>query len=945
MQHIRVRGANAHNLKNIDVDIPRGQLTVITGLSGSGKSSLAFDTIYAEGQRRYVESLSSYARQFLEMMDKPDVDHIEGLSPAISIEQKSSSHNPRSTVGTVTEIHDYLRLLYARTGIPHCPEHGQPLESQSAGQIADALLRALDGGKVMLLAPVVIERKGEYHDLFRELMTKGFVRARIDGAVHDLEQPPRLQKRLKHTVEVVVDRVRVSATSRQRLVESIGTATGLAEGRLHVLQEGAETPEVFSTEHSCPMCGYSPPELEPKLFSFNNPHSACSRCVGLGVETFFDPARIVPDPRLSIAEGAVKGWDQRNQYSYSLLEALVTHMGGKPTTPFGRLPAAVREAVFHGLEEPFPVKVSGRKRPSMRHFEGIVNNIERRYHETPSSFVREEIGKLQVVRVCQDCGGARLSAPARWVLVGGRGIHQVSGLSLRDLQVFFDGLGLDDMRMQIAERILREIRSRVGFLVDVGLDYLTLNRSANTLSGGEAQRIRLASQIGSGLTGVTYVLDEPSIGLHAHDNERLLRTLFRLRDLNNTVIVVEHDEEAIRSADHVIDMGLEAGVHGGEVIAEGTPKDVAQSKRSLTGRYLRGDLSIEVPARRSKGSKSIKVRKATGNNLRGVDISFPLGVMTCVTGVSGSGKSTLVKDILYRALAKEIYRSLDEPLGHGGIDGLGHIDKVVNVDQSPIGRTPRSNPATYTGVFTAIRELFAGVSLSRERGYKPGRFSFNVEGGRCERCQGDGLVRIEMHFLPDVYVKCDTCQGKRYNPETLDVRYKGRTIDEVLQMTVEDALEHFANIPQVRRRLQTLMDVGLGYVRLGQSAPTFSGGEAQRVKLSLELSKRETGRTVYVLDEPTTGLHFHDIKLLLGVLSRLVDSGNTVIVIEHNMDVIKTADWLIDLGPGGGSEGGAVVVCGTPEEVADHCSSLTGTHLRPMLPAKRPRQRRVARNA
>jgi len=941
MHHIRVKGANAHNLKNVDVDIPRDRLTVITGLSGSGKSSLAFDTVYAEGQRRYVESLSSYARQFLEMMEKPDVDHIEGLSPAISIEQKSASHNPRSTVGTVTEIHDYLRLLFARTGIPHCPTHGNPLESQSVGQIADSLLRDRMDQKVMLLAPVVIERKGEYHDLFREHLSKGFIRARVDGKIYDLEDVPPLSKRIKHTVEIVVDRLRVSGEARQRVLESIETAVGLAGGRLHVLAEDMGAPEVFSTEHSCPACGYSPPELEPKLFSFNNPHSACPKCMGLGTEEIFDPGRIIVDPGLSLEKGAISGWDPRNAYSWALLQGLADHMGFRLTTPLGKLPAKALDAILYGIAKPIRCKLPGR-RQSTALFEGIVNNIERRYHETTSAYVREELGKYRVVRECAACGGARLAPPARAVLVGGRSISDIGALSLHDLKQFFESLQFDRMREQIAERILKELRERVGFLVDVGLDYLTLSRSANTLSGGEAQRIRLASQIGSGLTGVTYVLDEPSIGLHAHDNERLLRTLFRLRDLQNTVIVVEHDEEAIRRADHIIDMGLEAGVHGGEVVASGPPAEVEAHGRSLTGSYLRGERRIEVPASRKRGSGQLVVRGARGNNLRGIDVAFPLGVMTCVTGVSGSGKSTLVKDILYRALAREVWGSLESPLEHDSISGLESIDKVVNVDQAPIGRTPRSNPATYTGMFTPIRELFSMVPLARERGYKPGRFSFNVPGGRCERCQGDGVVRIEMHFLPDVYVKCETCQGRRYSPETLEVRYGGRTVHDVLEMTVEEALAHYERVPAVRRRLQTLLDVGLGYVKLGQSAPTFSGGEAQRVKLALELSKRDTGGTVYVLDEPTTGLHFHDIKLLLGVLRRLTDDGNTVVVIEHNMDVIKTADWIVDLGPRGGAAGGGLVACGTPEEVAGREDSLTGQHLAKALAAQPRRRRRRA---
>ena len=943
MQKIRVIGARVHNLKNITVAMPRDRLTVVTGVSGSGKSSLAFDTVFAEGQRRYVESLSSYARQFLQMTDKPDADAIEGLSPTISIDQKSASHNPRSTVGTVTEIHDYLRLLYARVGQPHCPDHNLPLQAQTTPRVVDFLQENFHLKKIAVLAPVVIDRRGEYADLFRELLGKGFTRARIDEEYYDLESPPPLAKTVKHTIEIVIDRLAVRPDSRQRLTESVEAAAAAASGRIHALEIESGEMHAFSTRHACPKCGYAPPEMEPKLFSFNNPRAACHNCDGIGQETRFDPDLIVESPDLSLAAGAVRGWDRRNPYLYSMLKTLADHFRFDLETPFRKLPKRVREIVLHGsgrekLNFAYTIQSgdsAGKTHRKREPFEGIVRNMERRWRETDSPHVREELAKFQTTRPCRACNGARLSRDALAVRVGGKSIHDLSSLPMNEVAQFFDNLNLDSSRAQIADRVAREIRLRSSFLVNVGLDYLSLSRAANTLSGGESQRIRLASQVGSGLTGVTYVLDEPSIGLHQHDNARLLETLKRLRDLKNTVIVVEHDEEAIRAADYVVDMGPGAGAHGGQVVANGTPEKIASHPKSLTGKYLSGELRIAAPKKRRKpGKGALTVRGARGNNLRGGDFGFPIGLMTVVTGVSGSGKSTLVRDILSRAVWRRLHGGGEEPLPHDGLDGLDLLDKMVIVDQSPIGRTPRSNPATYTGMFTPIRDLFSGLPMSRERGYSPGRFSFNVAGGRCENCQGDGVMRVEMHFLPDVFVVCETCGGKRYNRETLEARYKGKNIHEVLDMTVEEAERFFENIPAVHRRVQTLRQVGLGYVRLGQSATTLSGGEAQRVKLSLELAKRETGSTLYVLDEPTTGLHFHDVALLLEVLQRLTAHGNTVVVIEHNMEVIKTADWILDLGPKGGGGGGDLVAFGAPEKVAKG-RGFTAEHLRPVLERER----------
>ena len=935
---IRVRGARTHNLKNITLDLPRNRLVVITGLSGSGKSSLAFDTLYAEGQRRYVESLSAYARQFLQLMEKPDVDLIEGLSPAIAIEQKASSHNPRSTVGTVTEIHDYLRLLYARIGEPHCPEHGTLLAAQSVAQMVDHVLKLPEDTRLMVLAPVVSDRKGEQSALIDELRAQGFVRVRIDGKVLDIDALPALKKNAKHTIDVVVDRIKVRPAVRQRLAESFETALRHGGGRAIAadMDSGAET--VFSALLACPACGRSSPELEPRLFSFNNPAGACPRCDGLGTITFFDPKRIAAFPELSLASGAIKGWDRRNQFYFQMLQGLAEHYGFDIETPFGELPEQVREAVLHGSGST-PIRFTytgerGRSYVREHPFEGVVTNLERRYRETDSPVVREELAKYLNTQTCPDCGGTRLRVEARHVMVSGQPIYALSALQLGNALRFFEQLSLSGARQAIAEKIAGEIRSRLRFLVDVGLDYLSLDRSADTLSGGEAQRIRLASQIGSGLTGVMYVLDEPSIGLHQRDNTRLLGMLRRLRDIGNSVIVVEHDQDAIMSADHVIDMGLGAGEHGGRVIAQGAPAEISASAESLTGQYLSGRRRIDVPAlrHRSNPQRQLKIRGASGNNLKGVDVSIPVGLLTCVTGVSGSGKSTLVNDTLYLSVARELHGSSVEPVPCEAIEGIEFFDKVVNVDQSPIGRTPRSNPATYTGLFTPIRELFAGVPEARARGYGAGRFSFNVKGGRCEACQGDGVLKVEMHFLPDVYVSCDVCHGMRYNRETLDIRYKGRTVHEVLAMTVEQSLEFFSAVPAIARKLQTMMDVGLGYITLGQSATTLSGGEAQRVKLALELSKRDTGRTLYILDEPTTGLHFHDIDLLLRVLHRLRDHGNTIVVIEHNLDVIKTADWVVDLGPEGGDGGGRIIAEGSPEAVAACADSHTGAHLKPYLP-------------
>ena len=947
---IKIRGARTHNLNHINLDIPREKLVVLTGLSGSGKSSLAFDTLYAEGQRRYVESLSAYARQFLQLMEKPDVDVIEGLSPAISIEQKATSHNPRSTVGTVTEIHDYLRLLFARAGTPHCPDHNLALAAQSVSQMVDTVLAMPEDTKLMILAPVVSERKGEFVDLFQDLQAQGFVRFRVRSGggttntakaeIFEVDLLPKLKKHDKHSIEVVVDRIKVRPDIQQRLAESFETALRLAEGKAMVVNMDTGETTIFSSKFACPICAYSLQELEPRLFSFNNPMGACPTCDGLGHISFFDPKRIVAHPDLSLASGAIKGWDRRNQFYFKLLQALAKHANFDLEKPFENLPKKAQELILFGSGEiqiPFEY-LNERGKLSVREhaFEGIVANFERRYRETDSMTVREELARYQNICSCPDCNGTRLRREARFVKVGdgqqARAIYEISALPLREAKDYFENLALKGAKKEIADKIVKEIGSRLRFLNDVGLDYLSLERSADTLSGGEAQRIRLASQIGSGLTGVMYVLDEPSIGLHQRDNDRLITTLKHLRDLGNSVLVVEHDEDMIRSADYVIDIGPGAGVHGGQVVAIGTPTDVENNPASLTGDYLAGRERIEVPDKRIPlGERFLTILGARGNNLQAVNASIPIGLMTCVTGVSGSGKSTLINDTLHFAVAQHLYGSSAEPAAHDGIEGLDHFDKVISVDQSPIGRTPRSNPATYTGLFTPIRELFAGVPAARERGYEAGRFSFNVKGGRCETCEGDGVLKVEMHFLPDVYVPCDVCHGKRYNRETLDIRYKGKNIHEVLSMTIEQAHEFFAAVPVVKRKLKTLLDVGLGYVRLGQSATTLSGGEAQRVKLSLELSKRDTGRTLYILDEPTTGLHFHDIQLLLTVIHTLKKQGNTIVVIEHNLDVIKTADWIIDLGPKGGAGGGQIIASGTPEEVAQNAASFTGQYLAPLL--------------
>ncbi len=948
MDTIRIRGARTHNLKNITLELPRNRLVVITGLSGSGKSSLAFDTLYAEGQRRYVESLSAYARQFLQMMEKPDVDLIEGLSPAIAIEQRATSHNPRSTVGTVTEIHDYLRLLFARVGTPYCPEHDLPLAAQSVAQMVDHVLVLPEDTRLLILAPVVAGRKGEQSELFDELRAQGFTRVRVDGKVCELDAAPQLARNIKHSVEVVVDRLRVRPELKQRLAESFETALRHADGRAIAAETESGKEHLFSAKFACPACSYALAELEPRLFSFNNPMGACPRCDGLGTIEFFDPKRVVAHPNLSLAGGAIKGWDRRNHFYYSLLQSLAQHYGFDVEAPWEALDDAVQAVILYGSgSEKLAFRYPGERGRSVvkeHPFEGVIPNLERRFRETESLVVREELAKYRNTRPCPECGGARLRREARTVRLAGKTIYEISRLPLSQAMAFFAGLALEGARQQVADKIVREIANRLEFLVNVGLDYLSLERSAETLSGGEAQRIRLASQIGSGLTGVMYVLDEPSIGLHQRDNARLIDTLKHLRDQGNSVIVVEHDEEAIRAADHVVDMGPGAGEAGGRVIAQGTPQEIVADERSLTGRYLAHALRIEVPRRRvrPKPRAVLRVCGATGNNLKGVDLELPVGLFVCVTGVSGSGKSTLINDTLYRALARHLYGSASEPAPHDSLAGLEHFDKVVSVDQSPIGRTPRSNPATYTGLFTPIRELFAGVPEARARGYDPGRFSFNVKGGRCEACQGDGVTKVEMHFLPDIYVPCDVCHGRRYNRETLEIRYKGRSIDDVLQMTVSAAAEYFAAVPAIARKLGTLLDVGLGYVQLGQSATTLSGGEAQRVKLSLELSKRETGRTLYILDEPTTGLHFHDIKLLLEVLHRLRDAGNTVVVIEHNLDVVKTADWVVDLGPEGGDGGGRIVARGTPEQIAASPESHTGRYLGQALGAPRRGERLVA---
>ena len=994
-QRISIRGARTHNLKNIDLDIPRNQLVVITGLSGSGKSSLAFDTLYAEGQRRYVESLSAYARQFLQLMDKPDVDLIEGLSPAISIEQKATSHNPRSTVGTVTEIHDYLRLLFARAGTPYCPTHGLPLQSQTVSQMVDAVLALPEDTRLMVLCPVARDRKGEFAELFTQMQAEGYVRFRVDGATYEYGDLPTLKKTEKHNIDVVIDRVKVRPASdaqaytqvRQRLAESFEAALRLGGpdggGRVLALEMDTGVEHLFNARFACPVCSYSLSELEPRLFSFNSPSGACPACDGLGVTESFDPTRVVAFPSLSLASGAIKSWDRRNAYYFALIEGLAAHYGFDVDAPFESLPAKVQKVVLYGSGEEeigfTYVMESGHSagKPLIKKhpFEGIIPNMQRRYRETDSAAVREELARYRSTQACSDCGGARLRLEARHVKVGdgaqARAIFEVSHDTLRECQAWFDSLHLTGAKGEIAERIVREIALRLKFLNDVGLNYLSLERSAETLSGGEAQRIRLASQIGSGLTGVMYVLDEPSIGLHQRDNDRLIATLRHLRDIGNSVLVVEHDEDMIRAADHVIDMGPGAGVHGGRVMAQGSCAEVQAQPDSLTGQYLAGTRSIAVPkhrtawlpvvqkkdgAEKKKPSKlapspaaerraareaqhqatlgtlqEIRVLGATGHNLQNVNVAFPVGLLTCVTGVSGSGKSTLVNDTLYAAVARTLYRSHDEPAPHEAIEGIEHFDKVINVDQSPIGRTPRSNPATYTGLFTPIRELMAEVPMARERGYGPGRFSFNVAGGRCEACQGDGMVKVEMHFLPDVYVPCDVCKGQRYNRETLEVLYKGRNIAQILDMTVEDAFEFLKAVPTLARKLQTLLDVGLSYIQLGQAATTLSGGEAQRVKLALELSKRDTGRTLYILDEPTTGLHFADIDLLLKVLHQLRDAGNTIVIIEHNLDVIKTADWLIDMGPEGGAGGGTVVGVGTPETLAENLASHTGSYLKRYL--------------
>lgn len=940
MDTISVRGARTHNLKNVDLDIPRDKLVVITGLSGSGKSSLAFDTLYAEGQRRYVESLSTYARQFLSMMEKPDIDHIEGLSPAISIEQKSTSHNPRSTVGTITEIYDYLRLLFARVGEPRCPDHGVSLQAQTVSQMVDAVMAMPQGSKLMLLAPVVRDRKGEHLHVFKELAAAGFMRARIDGIVTDLDDVPQLAKNKKHRIDVVVDRFKVRNDLALRLAESFETALSLTDGIATIcpMDDNDTEDTIFSARFACPLCGYSLDELEPRLFSFNNPAGACGSCDGLGVKQYFDPERIIVDGSTSLAEGAIRGWDRRNVYYFHMLNSLAEHVGFDIDSPWNKLSKTQQKTILFGTGKQDVAfsyvndrgDVFKRKHP----FEGIIPNMERRYRDTESSSVREELAKFMATDACPSCEGSRLRREARYVFVDEHNLPELVHLPVRDAKEYFDQLKLTGRQGEIAEKILKELQARYRFLVDVGLDYLTLDRSADTLSGGEAQRIRLASQIGAGLVGVMYILDEPSIGLHQRDNERLLATLTHLRDLGNTVLVVEHDEDAIRAADHIIDIGPGAGVHGGEIVAQGSLKKIIGNKKSLTGDYLAGRKTIAVPKNRVPidKNKQLLIEQATGNNLQAVDLSIPVGLMTCVTGVSGSGKSTLINTTLYPLAATALNGATTlKAAPHKAIKGLEHIDKCIDIDQSPIGRTPRSNPATYTGIFTPVRDLFAGTAEARSRGYKPGRFSFNVKGGRCEACQGDGVTKVEMHFLPDIYVPCDVCKGKRYNRETLEIRYKGKNIHEVLEMTVEDALAFFDAVPSIARKLQTLMDVGLSYIHLGQAATTLSGGEAQRVKLSRELSKRGTGKTLYILDEPTTGLHFEDIRQLLVVLHRLRDQGNTVVIIEHNLDVIKTADWIVDLGPEGGSGGGQIVATGTPEDVAQTKGSYTGEFLQGML--------------
>ncbi len=945
MRSIKIRGARTHNLQSVDVDLPRDKLIIITGLSGSGKSSLAFDTIYAEGQRRYVESLSAYARQFLSLMEKPDVDLIEGLSPAISIEQKAASHNPRSTVGTVTEIYDYLRLLYARVGEPRCPDHGVTLAASTVSEMVDRVLGLPEGSRILLLAPVVQDRKGEYQQLLKSLLSQGFIRARIDGDIYDLDSPPTIDKKRKHTIEVVVDRIVVKPDLAQRLAESFETALAIADG-LALVQvlpgdDGEPGNEIlFSARYACPHCGYNLSELEPRLFSFNNPAGACPECDGLGARQFFDPQRVVVDDTLSLAAGAIAGWDRRNAFYFQMLTCLSEHYGFDIEKPFRRLSKKIQDIVLYGsgaekINFQYLRSHGRRARHRSHTFEGVLPNMERRYRDSDSNTIREELARFLNTQPCEACGGSRLRTGARNVFVGDLPINQLTSLPIETSLSFVDELTLPGHKADIGARILREITDRLRFLVNVGLEYLTLDRTAETLSGGEAQRIRLASQIGSGLVGVMYILDEPSIGLHQRDNQRLLDTLFHLRDLGNTVVVVEHDEDAIRSADHIVDLGPGAGVHGGRIVAQGSVDDVLRAPESVTGQYLSGAQSIDVPPERTPvdSQRVLTITGAAGNNLQKISVTIPVGLLTCVTGVSGSGKSTLINNTLYPAMAKHLHAGRDQASAHDAIAGLDHFDKVIDIDQSPIGRTPRSNPATYTGLFTPIRELFAGTPEARARGYKVGRFSFNVRGGRCETCQGDGLIKVEMHFLPDIYVPCDTCHGKRYNRETLDVRYKDKTIHEVLDMTVAEAAVFFDAIPVIKRKLDTLLDVGLGYIRLGQSATTLSGGEAQRIKLSRELSKRATGRTLYILDEPTTGLHFHDIRQLLTVLHRLRDQGNTVVVIEHNLDVIKTADWIIDLGPEGGQRGGQLVGMGTPEEISMINTSYTGQFLKGILTA------------
>jgi len=936
---IRIRGARTHNLKNVDLDLPRNRLIVFTGLSGSGKSSLAFDTIYAEGQRRYVESLSSYARQFLSIMEKPDVDHIEGLSPAISIEQKSASHNPRSTVGTVTEIYDYLRLLYARAGEPRCPDHQVVLSAQTVSQMVDQIMEQPDQDRYMLLAPMIVERKGAHEQVFESLRGQGFLRVRVDGRVHDLDDLPDLDANCKHSIDAVVDRFRVRPDLNQRLAESLETALALSDGvaRLVTIDDERSEGLLFSARFACPHCGFSIAELEPRLFSFNNPAGACPSCDGLGITEFFDPERVVTQPELSLSSGAIRGWDRRNPYYMQMLTALAAHYDFDLDTPFCDLPEAMRQVVLFGSGDQaieFSYRNSRGRLKKRRHaFEGIIPNMQRRYRETESNLVREELARYLSDIPCPECQGSRLCGAARTVYVSDYVITEITAMPVGRARDFFAALTLPGRRGTVAEKIVREISQRLDFLVNVGLDYLSLDRGANTLSGGETQRIRLASQIGAGLVGVMYVLDEPSIGLHQRDNQRLLDTLLYLRDLGNTVIVVEHDEDAIRAADYVVDIGPGAGVHGGQIVSHGAPEEICQDEASLTGQYLSGRKRIDVPPARARntGARYCSIKGASGNNLRTVDIDIPLGLMTCVTGVSGSGKSTLINDTLYRHAARTLYQASETPAPCQDIEGLEQFDKVINIDQSPIGRTPRSNPSTYTGLFTPIRDLFAATPEARVRGYTPGRFSFNVKGGRCEACRGDGVIKVEMHFLPDIYVACDVCKGRRYNRETLEVTYKGRNIHEVLQMPVEQALTFFKAIPVVARKLQTLMDVGLSYIELGQNATTLSGGEAQRIKLSRELAKKSTGRTLYILDEPTTGLHFHDIRQLLEVLYKLRDQGNTIVIIEHNLDVIKTADWIIDMGPEGGDRGGTVVAVGTPETVAASSASYTGHYLAPLL--------------